>query len=45
MHDCPQCGDACYCDQEDADMGEPDECFHECEETEYEHIDQFEDVQ
>jgi len=34
MHDCSQCGQACYCDLDDCDMGEaPADCDHVCEET------------
>lgn len=32
MHDCPDCGQACFCDHEDHynEMA-ADECTHECE--------------
>ncbi len=32
MHSCPECDSACYCDGEDHDNGEVDNCVHECEE-------------
>lgn len=32
MHDCPICGEACYCDMEDHFQEAPDDCCHECEE-------------
>lgn len=28
MHDCPDCGSACYCDGEDHDNGMFDDCEH-----------------
>ena len=32
MHDCPDCGQACDCDQEDTWWDEvPDDCGHECD--------------
>ena len=31
MHDCPDCGAACYCDLEDHGSDEaPDDCSHDC---------------
>jgi hypothetical protein len=36
MHDCPDCGQACYCDIEDTCWDEaPDDCTHRCEETDF----------
>lgn len=42
MHDCPLCQEACYCDGEDAgmDLMDPEECFCECEEEEWEGEDE-----
>jgi hypothetical protein len=31
MHDCPECGEACYCDGEDHGQEAPDDCDHDCE--------------
>lgn len=32
-HECPACGQMCYCDGEDTYLGEGDEdCVHECQE-------------
>lgn len=32
MHECPQCGDICDCDNEDTHFDDyDDECLHECE--------------
>ena len=31
MHECPECGQVCYCDLDDSnDCREDDECFHDC---------------
>lgn len=30
MHNCPDCGDACYCDLEDHAGESPDDCVHVC---------------
>jgi hypothetical protein len=27
-HECPDCGQQCNCDMEDADMGNSDDCEH-----------------
>lgn len=32
MHECPECGQVCYCDMEDHDQPAPPDCKHECEE-------------
>lgn len=29
-HECPECGQTCYCDMEDHDQPTPDDCTHEC---------------
>lgn len=29
-HECPECGQTCYCDMEDHDQEAPDDCSHEC---------------
>ena len=34
MHDCPECGEACYCDGEDHDIGEVEDCNHNCDHEE-----------
>jgi hypothetical protein len=36
MHDCPICGEACYCDMEDLPMPAPSYCRHKtrCENEE-----------
>lgn len=28
-HDCPECGELCYCDMEDHFQDAPDDCGHE----------------
>jgi hypothetical protein len=33
MHDCPNCGSACYCDMEDHEQPAPANCRHECDPT------------
>lgn len=30
MHECAECGEACYCDGEDHQNQTPDDCTHEC---------------
>jgi hypothetical protein len=30
-HDCPDCGELCYCDGEDHGQEAPDDCEHACE--------------
>jgi hypothetical protein len=30
-HSCPTCGQACYCDLEDHDNGDVDDCVHDCD--------------
>ncbi len=31
-HECPTCGQACYCDMEDTWFDEaPEDCMHDCE--------------
>lgn len=30
MHECPMCGEVCYCDLEDSLLPVPDECTHIC---------------
>lgn len=30
-HECPTCGQACYCDIEDTWWDDVDECFHDCD--------------
>jgi hypothetical protein len=32
MHECPECGEACYCDLEDHESEAPDDCAHRCSE-------------
>lgn len=32
MHDCPECGTACYCDMEDVYHEDYPDCEHECKE-------------
>lgn len=32
MHDCHNCGQACYCDGDDTALATPDDCSHECQE-------------
>lgn len=27
-HECPNCGEFCYCDMEDGEFGDPEECVH-----------------
>lgn len=44
MHSCPECDQACYCDMDDTDLGECDDCIHECDpddidDYDYEHDD------
>ena len=39
MHDCPNCGQACYCDIDDCPMPTPDDCRHECQEQ----MDEFDE--
>jgi hypothetical protein len=34
MHECPECGQACDCDQEDTWIDDPDFCTHDCEDFE-----------
>jgi len=30
-HDCPECGELCYCDDEDTFLEEaPEDCYHDC---------------
>jgi len=46
MHDCPDCGQACYCDLDDTEM--PDgaaECVHECEPEDEDFWDDDEDME
>jgi len=31
-HECPDCGQACYCDMEDVWLDDYDDCEHDCEE-------------
>jgi hypothetical protein len=31
-HECPVCGQECYCDGEDHHQEAPDDCCHECDE-------------
>lgn len=31
MHDCPECGGACHCDEEDHKQQTPDNCVHACD--------------
>lgn len=31
MHECPACGQACYCDMEDHGQTAPEDCVHECD--------------
>lgn len=33
-HECPNCGQLCYCDLEDHESEAPDDCVHDCEEDE-----------
>lgn len=46
MHDCPNCGQACYCDMDDTDLGEaPPDCCCECyEEDELEYDEDAESI-
>lgn len=30
-HECPLCFQVCYCDMEDHDQPQPDDCIHICE--------------
>jgi hypothetical protein len=31
-HECPECGDVCYCDGEDHHACDDADCCHDCEE-------------
>jgi len=31
-HECPECGQACYCDMEDVWWDDYEDCEHECDE-------------
>ena len=33
-HECPECGQECYCDMEDHWQEAPDDCSHECQDFE-----------
>lgn len=34
MHECPECGQLCDCDQEDLEHEHaPDDCFHVCDDS------------
>jgi len=33
MHDCANCGQACYCDGDDLPCPTPEACAHECQEA------------
>ena len=35
MHDCPDCGQACYCDGDDTFFEDNGECEHDCAEMDY----------
>jgi hypothetical protein len=37
-HECPECGELCYCDLEDHESEAPDDCLHVCADE-----DDFED--
>lgn len=38
-HECPDCGQLCYCDMEDHEQPAPDDCCHACaEETDEDSI-------
>ncbi len=39
-HECPSCGEECYCDGEDHGQDAPADCTHECE-GEGDDADQF----
>ena len=44
MHDCPECGQACYCDQEDVMHDEPPaDCRHDCDPADLDEDDDEED--
>ncbi len=30
-HDCPTCGQACYCDCDDTWFDDPPDCTHDCD--------------
>lgn len=34
-HECPMCGQECYCDGEDHGQPAPDDCSHECDGADY----------
>jgi hypothetical protein len=36
MHECPECGQMCDCDQEDHEHEALDDCCHACDEEEEE---------
>jgi len=40
-HECPLCGEECYCDGEDHHQDAPADCSHECDEDE---TDDYEDA-
>lgn len=45
MHDCPECGQACDCDEEDTWIEDDEifeQCIHECEDFEDEEDDPME---
>ena len=39
-HECPECGQACYCDIEDTWWDDVDECFHDCDPQDLERQDE-----
>jgi len=45
MHECPECGQACFCDMEDSEVMTPewveDNCEHECQPLSDEGDDDF----
>jgi len=34
-HECPDCGQECYCDMEDHGQEAPGDCSHVCEESDF----------
>lgn len=44
-HDCPDCGQACYCDGDDVFMDDYPECIHECAEEPPDSFDDYEEME